>query len=134
MVAVALFPGILDALRALRRTGCRLGVLSSNARENILTCLRACGGEGLFEAVVGYPTLFGKARRLRRLLRTLGVDRHEAVYVGDEVRDIEAGRRAGVQVAAVTWGFNTRELLASHRPDFLVDRPEQLPNSLARRP
>jgi phosphoglycolate phosphatase-like HAD superfamily hydrolase len=46
--------------------------------------------------------------------------------VGDEVRDIETARQAGVAVAAVTWGFNSRELLARHAPDYLVERPEPI--------
>jgi phosphoglycolate phosphatase-like HAD superfamily hydrolase len=50
----------------------------------------------------------------------------DVVYVGDEVRDIEAGRQAGVAVAAMTWGFNDRALLARHCPDYLVERPEEL--------
>jgi phosphoglycolate phosphatase-like HAD superfamily hydrolase len=31
-----------------------------------------------------------------------------------------------VAVAGVTWGFNARELLARHGPDYLIDRPEEL--------
>jgi phosphoglycolate phosphatase-like HAD superfamily hydrolase len=26
----------------------------------------------------------------------------------------------------VTWGLNTKEFLASHHPDFLIEQPEQL--------
>jgi hypothetical protein len=37
-----------------------------------------------------------------------------SLYVGDEVRDIQAAHKAGVAVAAVTWGFNSRDLLARH--------------------
>src|SRR5262245_13801927 len=95
MASVPLFPTLPRVLRGLRGAGCRLGVLSSNAEGNIRACLRAHQVEELFEAVVG--------------------------YVGDEVRDIEAARKA-----AVTWGFNTRDLLARHRPDHLVERPDQL--------
>jgi phosphoglycolate phosphatase-like HAD superfamily hydrolase len=53
-----------------------------------------------------------------------------AVYVGDEVRDIVAARKAGVDVAAVSWGYNTREVLAKHEPDYLIERPELLPTLL----
>jgi phosphoglycolate phosphatase len=50
----------------------------------------------------------------------------ECVYVGDETRDVEAARKAGMRSAAVTWGFNSRELLEKSRPDFLIDRPGEL--------
>jgi phosphoglycolate phosphatase len=130
MAGVPLFPGLAEVLADLRRGGCRLGVLSSNSRENVLSCLRANGVDDLFEVVAGYPLLFGKARGIRRLLRSLGVDRAEALYVGDEVRDVEAAHKAGVAVAAVTWGLNARTLLEGYRPAFLVDRPDQLPGCL----
>ena len=48
------------------------------------------------------------------------------LYVGDEVRDVEAAEKAGVAVAAVTWGFHSGSLLQSHSPDHLVTDPRQL--------
>jgi phosphoglycolate phosphatase len=126
MAGTRLFPGLAGVLQAVRQAGCRLGVLSSHAADNIQACLRGNGVEGLFDAVVGYRRLFGKARAIRRFVRDRGVARAEVLYVGDEVRDIEAARKAGVAVAAVTWGFNTKELLARHGPDYLVERPEHI--------
>jgi phosphoglycolate phosphatase-like HAD superfamily hydrolase len=126
MATTRLFPGLRPVLEAVRRSGCRMGILSSNARENILTCLRANQAEGLFDPVVGYSRLLGKARPIRRLLRAARLAGRDVLYVGDEVRDIEAARTAGVAVVAVTWGFNARDLLARHAPDHLVERPEDL--------
>jgi phosphoglycolate phosphatase len=125
MASIRLFPGVLDTLQAVRRNGYRMSVLSSNSKDNIQTCLRANQAEGLFESVVGYPRLFGKARAIRRLVKNHGLDGQHLLYVGDEVRDIEAARKAGVAVAAVTWGLNTPHVLAQHEPDFLFERPDQ---------
>ncbi len=71
--------------------------------------------------------LTGKARRLRGTARALKVKPAEAVYVGDEVRDIEAARSAGMRVIAVTWGFNDEKLLASYTPDAIARKPSELP-------
>jgi phosphoglycolate phosphatase len=130
MTDIRLFPGVLDALQAALQSGCRMSVLSSNTEVNILACLRANQAEGLFESVVGYPRLFGKARAIRRLLKKAGLDGKHLLYVGDEVRDIEAARKAGVAAAAVTWGLNSPQLLSRHEPDFLIERPEQIPELL----
>lgn len=48
------------------------------------------------------------------------------MYVGDEVRDIEACQKVGIKIAAVTWGLNTKEALERYHPDSLIDKPQQL--------
>jgi phosphoglycolate phosphatase len=126
MPNVQLFAGLSEALDALGKAGCRMSILSSNSRDNILACLRANGVAGHFESVVGYRRIFGKGEGIRRFLKGRIAPGERAVYVGDEVRDIMAARKAGVDVAVVTWGYNTRQLLAQHAPDYLIERPEQL--------
>ena len=69
MAGVRLYPGMTEVLEQIGSGGCRMGIVSSNAKENIRTCLRANGVEAWFELIVGYPRLFGKQRVLRRILR-----------------------------------------------------------------
>ena len=126
MAEVRVFPEVLEVLGQLRGVGNRSGIVSANRVDNIQTCLRANQADAFFEFVVGYLRLFGKARAIRRAARDVELGRHEVLYVGDEVRDIEAARKAGVHVAAVTWGFHTRDLLARHRPTYLVEHPGEL--------
>jgi phosphoglycolate phosphatase len=126
MPNIRLFDGMAVALDALWQGGCRMSVLSSNSRDNILDCLRANGVADRFESIIGYRSIFGKGDSIRRFLKGRIAPGQRAVYVGDEVRDILAARKAGVDIAAVTWGYNTRELLAEHAPDYLIERPEQL--------
>jgi phosphoglycolate phosphatase-like HAD superfamily hydrolase len=56
------------------------------------------------------------------MIRSWGVTGQRAVYVGDVV----AARQAGMDIAAVTWGYNSRELLAVQEPDYLIDSPDEL--------
>lgn len=121
-----LFPGLPAVLTGLREAGVRLGVLSSNKEDNIRRCLRANGVEEAFDFVVGYPRLFGKAKALRRILREERIDPETVLYVGDEVRDVEAAKKAGVAVVAVTWGFHTEALLRTSGPDHLMSDPGML--------
>ncbi|MBX9579876.1 MAG: HAD-IA family hydrolase [Gemmataceae bacterium] len=121
-----LFPGLPEVLADLRGRGVRHGILSSNSEGNIRRCLAANGVEGLFDFVVGCPKLFGKGRALRRLLRAEGIDRRQVLYVGDEVRDLEGARRAGVSAAAVTWGFHAEHVLRAAGPEYVVTDPRGL--------
>jgi phosphoglycolate phosphatase len=123
MGSIRLFDGLPEVLRHLRAEGSRLGVLSSNSADNIGACLRGNGVRDLFDFVVGYPRLLGKARALRRILCREGVRPPQCLYVGDEVRDVQAARAADVDCAAVGWGFHTAELLAQQAPTFLWSSP-----------
>jgi len=121
-----LFPGLPDALAALHASGLRLGVLSSNKEDNIRRCLRANGVEELFSFVVGYPKFFGKGKALRRIMRAERLEKSDVLYVGDEVRDVEAAKKAGVAVVAATWGFHAETLLRESRPDYVIAEPGEL--------
>jgi phosphoglycolate phosphatase len=100
-----------------------MGILSSNSAENISACLRANTVEEVFDFVVGYPRLFGKARAIRRLLKREQIEPGDFLYIGDEMRDVEAAKKAGVDVGAVGWGLHALELLAQLRPTFLWPTP-----------
>jgi len=70
--------------------------------------------------------------KFRRVLRRAGVPAADAVAFGDEVRDIEAARAAGITCAAVTWGYAAPEALRAHAPDFVFDRMEEVVRELTR--
>lgn len=123
--AIAPFPGIDRLLRALAAAGVATAVISSNAEANIR---RVLGAE--LAGLVGHyrcgSSLFGKARKMRRLLAELRVAPEAALAVGDEVRDIDAAEEAGVAAAAVTWGYALPEALRARGPRFTVETVDAL--------
>lgn len=119
------YDGIPEVLDELRLAGVQTHILSSNKVENIRRCLEA-NGIGGFASIQSSRGLFGKPGRIRSLLRRLRIPPSSVMYVGDELRDIEASRRSGVPVAAVTWGYDSTTLLEQGYPDYLVHRPSQL--------
>ncbi|MCZ2340323.1 MAG: HAD-IA family hydrolase [Bacteroidales bacterium] len=123
---VQLHAGIVELLHALRERGARLGILSSNSESNIRAALRANGVEDAFAFVVGYPKLFGKAKALRRILRQEKLLRHELLFIGDELRDIEAGQKVKVATAAVTWGFHAVDLMERANATYVLRHPAEL--------
>ena len=48
--------------------------------------------------------MFGKAAKLRQVVRQSAVPPQHAIYVGDEIRDAEAAGKAGIAFGAVLWG------------------------------
>lgn len=121
-----LFSGWPPVLAELAGRGHALGILSSNSESNIRATLKANGVESAFAFVVGYPKLFGKAKALRKIIRQRKMDRANVLYVGDEVRDIEAAKKAKVAVAACAWGFHATELLLLSAPNWILTTPHDL--------
>ena len=107
---IRLFPGMLDALNAMMRDQIELAVATSNSISNVQAVL----GKSLACRMVAQEcgaTLFGKSRRLSRILDSTRIDRTEAIYIGDEIRDAEAADRVGVAFGAVGWGYTELDAL-----------------------
>jgi phosphoglycolate phosphatase len=107
---IPLFDGIADALRHLHGCGVQLAVVSSNSEHNV----RAVLGPELAALVARFDcgmSVFGKASRIRAVLKACGAAPAEALYIGDQVTDAEAARRAGVAFGAVHWGYATIDAL-----------------------
>ena len=113
---ISLFDGIDLALQTLSQGGVKLAVVSSNSGENVRRVLGP-NNVALIETFSCGVSLFGKAAKLRGVLRRCGVSRNEAIYVGDEVRDIAAAHEAKVASGAVSWGYNTVEALRAYAPN-----------------
>ena len=104
--AIRLFPGIDRLVAALHDGGTAVSIVSSNAEETV----RAVLGTALEARVHSFACgvgVFGKAAKVRSVLRAAEVPAAQAVYVGDEARDMTAARRSGVGAVAVTWGWAT---------------------------
>lgn len=123
---IPLFKGIKESLNRLFDDGYTLGIVSSNTQENIVAFLDQNGIKELFSFIGSSTSLFGKDKVLIKALNNYHLDHASTVYVGDEVRDVLAGKKAGLKTIAVTWGFNDAALLNENHPDLLVDKPLQL--------
>ncbi len=121
---VPLFPCVAQVLGNLHEGGVRLAILTSNSVDNVR---RVLGEElaGTIELFDGGAHMLGKHSRLARLIRRTGTERSQAVYVGDQLSDHEAARRAGIAFAAVGWGYTHADALRAANPEeFLAEVAE----------
>jgi phosphoglycolate phosphatase len=116
----AFFPGVLEALDALRdRTLC---VLTNKPGDLSRTLLAGLGAAHRFARIWGVGDVSGRKpdpAGLLRLMDELGVGAEEAAIVGDSPVDLATGRAAGVFTVGVTYGFDSRGVVAAG-PDALV--------------
>jgi phosphoglycolate phosphatase len=59
-------------------------------------------------------SIFGKASRIRAVLKRCGVAAGDAIYIGDQGLDADASRKAGVDFGAVHWGYAPIEALRQY--------------------
>ena len=128
-----LIDGMSEVLIELRRHVRSFGILTSNATANVDLFLRAHGLREQFDFISSTSKLTGKSKHLRAIRKTFSLRPEELLYIGDELRDVKASQKAGIPIAAVTWGFNSRESLAASEPDYLFDKPEDFLRLLAPR-
>ena len=117
--------GIVEVILELKSRGYVMGIISSNSEENIKTFISK-NNINIFSFISSGSSLFGKARNIKRALRREKLNPENVVYVGDEIRDVDAANKAGVDIIAVSWGYNSRSSLAENHASILIDSPSQL--------
>lgn len=116
------FEGVRDLLVRLSERGCVLHVLSSNAVANIREFLDRHELD-FFETVSCETNFFGKHIGLQHFLRSRNLGCSEAVYLADEVRDVEACRKIGLRILSTAWGFDPIEKLELVNPNLTARSP-----------
>jgi len=127
---IALLPPsveLLPVLRLLKENNCRIGIVTTNIEENVRKFLHA-NNLDQFDFFYTAKKVFGKDITISKILKDMGLEKSHVYFVGDEVRDIEAGKKAGIKTIAVSWGYNTKDALAKEHPDYLIDSPMELKN------
>ena len=103
-----------ETLHRLATAGVQLAVVSSNSRENVERVL--AGDRKLITHFACGVSMFGKAAKLRQVLRLSGVQKQHAIFIGDEIRDAEAAHKVQIAFGAVTWGQHSLQALRAQSP------------------
>ena len=129
-VGTTLFPGIDQLLGSLERRGSPWGIITNKAQRFTLPLLAQLGYAKRAACVVSGDS----ARRAKpapqpmRLACTL-IDKEpeRCLYVGDDLRDIQAGRAVGMVTVAVRYGYlGAGDPIDAWGADHLVDHAEQI--------
>lgn len=117
---------IENNLLHLKQKGYKLGIITSNTKNNVLAFLEKNNLQLLFDFIYSETTIFGKHKVIDQFLKQNNLEPDEIIYVGDETRDINAAKKSNVKVIAVSWGFNSPSVLAQYQPNFLINHPHEL--------
>lgn len=123
-----LFEGTQELLKAIEARGMSWGIVT-NKPERFTNALVPLIGLGHAACVVSGDTtphpkphpepLFEAARRIQ-------LDAGTCWYVGDDLRDIQAGKAAGMPTVAAAWGYCGHTEPHSWEADLIADTPASL--------
>ena len=118
----------VDLLQKLA-SQCQFGIVSTNSNTVIR---RFIAQQQLPEMAFIYANtrLNAKAATLQKAVQQQQLQLSHSLYVGDEIRDVAASKSIDMPCAAVSWGYNSKSVLAQQQPTYLVDNVAQLATAL----
>lgn len=126
---ITFFPGIDKLIKTLKLKNLTTGILTSNSIKNVNIILKN-NQLDLFDFIYESKILGQKAKILKKIIKKHHLNPKTTIYIGDEIRDIEAAQKAGVLSAGVAWGFNDISSLKVLNPDLIILEPQDLLKSI----
>jgi phosphoglycolate phosphatase len=121
----ALYPGVRETLELLGKY--RKTVISNKREDLSKRLLEGLNSSIFFEMIWGSDSTPEKKPSpvpVLKMLKKMCCRPEEAVFVGDSVYDIQAGKAAGVRTVAVSYGYGDRRVLGG--TDVVIDRMNYL--------
>jgi phosphoglycolate phosphatase len=129
--ATRLFDGMADLVDALEARGLTWGIVTNKAERFALPLMRLLGYGTRAACVIGGDTT-GKLKPhpdpLYAAARAVQIAPEHCLYVGDDERDVLAGRAAGMKTIAVRYGYLNGSNPATWGADAIVDQPHEIIN------
>ena len=121
---VALFPHVLETIRALHDRGLRLAICSSRGRVTLDGFVKQFHLDPCIEMMISANDVQHHKPHpepVQKILAALHVCSEETLMVGDASYDILMGAAAGCRTCGVTYGNQTADDLRAAGADMLVD-------------
>lgn len=126
---IELFSGIDKCLSEVAQNH-PIYMLSTNDKSSIEYVLRKYGLDKYVIDIQAGAGMLNKKKRLLKLAKKHKLKVNDCIYVGDEIRDIEAASAINMKSIAVSWGFSTKDALKSANPSRLVTSPAGLKSAI----
>ncbi|EEG29999.1 putative phosphoglycolate phosphatase, bacterial [[Clostridium] methylpentosum DSM 5476] len=120
------YDGMPEVVQQINRRGILCAVLSNKADVFVKQLMETLFPAASFVRVQGkndaYPAKPHPAS-LNALIKELGMEKSECIYVGDSNVDVFTAHNAGIPCIGVEWGFRGREELVAAGAEFLAQKP-----------
>lgn len=129
LVRTAAFEGVEELLASLRLRGIRWGIVTNKSKRFTDPLVRGMPMLADAEVVIsGDSTPHAKPHPepIYEATRRLKLEHFNCVYVGDDKRDIDAGKAASMCSLAATWGYMGSHDVSTWGADALLKEPDCL--------
>ncbi|GLC89846.1 pyrophosphatase PpaX [Lysinibacillus piscis] len=123
------YPDVVSTLEQLKAMGLKLAIVSTKRNETIQRGLTLLGANHLFDTCIGTDDVQNvkpDPEPVLLALSRLGIAKEEAIMIGDNSHDIEAGHHAGVRAAGVAWAIKGEAYLQQFKPDYMLQHMSDL--------
>ncbi len=124
-----LFDGMATLVHNLEGRGLTWGIVTNKAERFALPLMKLLGYNTRAACIIGGDTT-GKLKPhpepLYAAARAIQLDPAACLYVGDDERDIQAGRAAGMKTIAVRYGYLNGSDPATWGADAVIDHPQDV--------
>lgn len=122
---IRLYPGVREALERFQNMGLSLAIASSRERNSLLALVDQVGIASFFSVIAGEQDVQKHKPEpdiAKFVCEKTGIPANEAMFIGDTIYDIGAGRAAGMLTCGIAYGNHTGEHLLEAGADFVIDR------------
>jgi len=125
-----LIPGVLETLKALKKKGLKMALLTLNGEKSVSYILKCFRLESFFDAVITRD--FGSAVKpdsahLEAVLGELNVEPEEGIVVGDSVWDMMCAHELNVIAIGVVTGISSLQELTRAGATYIASSFTELP-------
>lgn len=125
------YDGISELLSELKGLGIKTAVNSNKPHNYVPTILETLFPEHDFDIAWGKRDSFERKpspQALLEMIKLIGVEKTDVIYIGDSDVDVFTAHNAGVKVCGVEWGFRGKEELLSVGADYTAKDTVELLN------
>lgn len=129
VVNTTAYPGIPETLKSLKERGIKIAVCTNKHFSAVNEILGKVFPDIEFDAVAGERPGIPKKpdpTNVNNILQEIGIDKSDAVYVGDSDVDMETGCRVGVMTVGVLWGYRPLDNMVQGGGKIFISTPSAL--------
>lgn len=123
------YAGMPECIRALKRQGIKLAVVTNKIDFISATVVEKYYGSGVFDIIIGQKPgapLKPDPTVTLEVLEKLNADKNTTAFIGDSDVDIQTGINAGVTPIGVSWGYRDRECQKNVGAKLFADNADEL--------